>query len=200
MCRLRSVGIEAALKEVFADIEHRTQHWVQWISVANSSGAIDAKVARLEKEVEALKSAMQRSRSPRMRPRHGALHTVTRDGGTSGSGQSLFAVQGFTAWGPETTENRKLVVARVVQEGWRQRWSCSHELRADHGSGPTETVPAVPRVVQGDVLEVPEGSMQRRFGVPAQAQFYRLQHRRKAVQFLSLLAVEAQLIVSLRTS
>ena len=35
--------------------------------------------------------------------------------------------------------------------------------------------------------------MQRRFGVPAQAQLYRLQHRRKAVQFLSLLAVEVRL-------
>ena len=43
------------------------------------------------------------------------------------------------------------------QERWRQRWPWSHEFR-DHGFGPTGIVPAVPRVVQGDVLEVPEGA------------------------------------------
>ena len=54
MCRLRAVGIAAALKEVLSDNEHRTQHRVQLISFENSSGANDATIARLEKEVEDL--------------------------------------------------------------------------------------------------------------------------------------------------
>ena len=73
LCRLRAVGIAAALKEVTSDNEHRTQHWVQLIAIANSSSSNDATIARLEKEVELLRSAMQRSRSPRMRPRQRAL-------------------------------------------------------------------------------------------------------------------------------
>ena len=51
-----------------SDNEHRTQHWVQLIAIANSFGARDAKIAGFEKEVEELKSAVHRSRSPRMRP------------------------------------------------------------------------------------------------------------------------------------
>ena len=55
-----------------SDNEHRTQHWVQLIAIANSSGANDAKMARLDKEVEELKSAVHRSRSPRMRSKQRA--------------------------------------------------------------------------------------------------------------------------------
>ena len=60
-------------RQVASDNEHRTQHWVQLIAIANSSGANDAKIARLEKEVEELKSAVHRSPSARMRPRQQAL-------------------------------------------------------------------------------------------------------------------------------
>ena len=73
LCRLCSVGITAALKQVAADNEHRTQHWVQLVSTANSSGVNDVKMVRLDKEVEELKSAVHRSRSPRMRPKQRAL-------------------------------------------------------------------------------------------------------------------------------
>ena len=73
MRRLRARGIAAALKEVTSDNEHRTQHWVRRIAIANSSGSNDATIAGLEKEVELLKSTLQRSRSPRMRPRQRAL-------------------------------------------------------------------------------------------------------------------------------
>ena len=73
LCRLRALGIAEALNQVVTDNEHRTQHWVQLVAIANSSGANDATIARLEKEVELLKSTMQRSRSPRMRPRQRAL-------------------------------------------------------------------------------------------------------------------------------
>ena len=73
LCRLQSIGITAAMKQVTTDNEHRTQHWVQLIAIANSSGANDTKIARLEKEVEELKSAVHRSRSPRMRPKQRAL-------------------------------------------------------------------------------------------------------------------------------
>ena len=73
LCRLQSIGITAALRQVTSDNEHRTQHWVQLIAVASSSGANDAKIGRLEKEVEELKSAVHRSQSPRMRPKQGAL-------------------------------------------------------------------------------------------------------------------------------
>ena len=69
LCRLRAFGISEALNQVVTDNEHRTQHWVQLIAIANSSGANDASIACLEKEVELLKSTMQRSRSPWMRPR-----------------------------------------------------------------------------------------------------------------------------------
>ena len=73
LCRLQSIGITAALRQVLSDNEHRTQHWVQLIAIANSSGANDAKIARLEKQVEELQSASHRSRSPRMRSRQRAL-------------------------------------------------------------------------------------------------------------------------------
>ena len=70
---MQSIGISAALKQVEKDNEHRTQHWVRLIAIANSLGANDAKIARLEKEVEELKSAVHRSWSPRMRPKQRAL-------------------------------------------------------------------------------------------------------------------------------
>ena len=73
LCRLQSIGITAALKQVAADNEHRTQYWVQLIAIANSSSANDAKIARFEKEVEELKSAARRSRSPRRGPKQRAL-------------------------------------------------------------------------------------------------------------------------------
>ena len=85
LCRLRSLGIAAALKEVTTDNEHRTQHWVQLMAIANSAGSNDATIARLEKEVQLLKSTLQRSRSPRMRPRQRALPTVAADAGSSGA-------------------------------------------------------------------------------------------------------------------
>ena len=73
LCRLRALGIAEALNQVVTDKEHRTQHWVQLVAIANSSCASDATIDRLEKEVELLKSTMQRSRSPRMRSRQRAL-------------------------------------------------------------------------------------------------------------------------------
>ena len=67
-----------ALNQVVTDNEHRTQHWVQLIAIANSSGANDATIARLEKEV-GVRSAVSGSRF-RLVPRaknlsveHGAL-------------------------------------------------------------------------------------------------------------------------------
>ena len=87
LCRLQSIGITAALRQVISDNEHRTQHWVHLIAIANSSGANDAEIARLEKEVDELRSAVHRSRSLRMRPRQRAL--TAKDVGTSGSGKLL---------------------------------------------------------------------------------------------------------------
>ena len=104
------------LERGVSDNEHRTQRWVQLISVGDSSGANDATVARLEKEVEALMSAMQRSRSPRMRPRNEALPsaqgTLALPAPASSSSQSKGQLVEAQL---ETRENRKLVVARVAQ-------------------------------------------------------------------------------------
>ena len=68
-----SMGIAAALKSTYEDNEHRTQHWVQLVAIANSSKENDAKVARLEREVQELRSMVGRSRSPRMQPRQNSL-------------------------------------------------------------------------------------------------------------------------------
>ena len=73
MCRVWAIGIAAALTEVYRDNEHRTQHWIQLVAIANSSSANNATIARLEKEVEEFNTIVQRSRSPRMRPRQRAL-------------------------------------------------------------------------------------------------------------------------------
>ena len=72
-CRTMSMGIAAALKSTYEDNEHRTQHWVQLVAIANSSKENDAKVARLEREVQELRSMVGRSRSPRLQPRQKAL-------------------------------------------------------------------------------------------------------------------------------
>ena len=200
MCRLHSIGIATALKEVFSD-EHRTQRWVQLISIANSSGANGATVARLEKEVEAPKSAMQCSRSPRMRPRQ-AIPSSQGMLALPTPASFLFAVKGVS-WRRPNSEQRKTESWSWQgwrrQEGWRQRWCWSHELRADHGFGPPEIVSCVPLVVQGDALEVSEGVVQRRIRVPTQAQLHWLRQGREALQFLPLPASEAQLIIPLQT-
>ena len=57
LCRLQSIGITAAMKQVTTDNEHRTQHWVQLIAIANSSGANDTKIARLEKGAQVRSSS-----------------------------------------------------------------------------------------------------------------------------------------------
>ena len=192
-------GIAAALKEVFSDNEHRTPHWVQLISIANSSGASDATVASLEKEVEALQSAMQRSRSPRMRPRQGAL--PPSQGMLALLAAASSQSKGVRAWKSEQQQAESWSWQEWRrQERWRQRWPWSHAFRADHGFGPTGIVPAVPRVVQGDVLEVPEGAVQRRrIRAPTQAQLHWLRQGREALQILPLPAIEAQLIIPLQT-
>ena len=64
--------IAAALKEAFSDNEHRTQFWSADF-YCKFLCANDATIARHEKEVEELKSAVQRSRSPSMRPKQRAL-------------------------------------------------------------------------------------------------------------------------------
>ena len=67
------MGIAAALHSTYEDNEHRTQHWVQLVAIANSSKENEAKMAKLEREVQELKSMVGRSRSPRMQPRQKAL-------------------------------------------------------------------------------------------------------------------------------
>ena len=71
-CRTVSMGIAAALQSTYEDNEHRTQHWVQLVAIANSSKENDAKAAKLEREVRELKNMVGRSRSPRMQPRQEA--------------------------------------------------------------------------------------------------------------------------------
>ena len=68
-----SIGIVAALQSTHEDNEHRTQHWVQLVAIANSAKENDAKVAWLEREVQELRIMVGRSRSPRMQPRQKAL-------------------------------------------------------------------------------------------------------------------------------
>ena len=72
-CRTRSIGIAAALQSTYEDNEHRTRHWVQLVAMANSAKEKDAKVARLEREVQELRNMVGCSRSPRMQPRQKAL-------------------------------------------------------------------------------------------------------------------------------
>ena len=71
-CRTTTMGI-AALHSTNEDNEHRTQHWIQLVAIANSSKENDAKMAKLEREVQELKKMAGRSRSPRMLPRQRAL-------------------------------------------------------------------------------------------------------------------------------
>ena len=59
----------SALQSTYEDNEH----WVHLVATANSAKENDAKVARLEREVQELRSMDGRSRSPRMQPRQKAL-------------------------------------------------------------------------------------------------------------------------------
>ena len=90
LCRLQPIGITAALLQVATDNEHRTQHWVQLIAIANSSGANDAKIARLEKEVEEFKSAVRRFPVTEEAPQAESTSTVANVGASS-SGKFLFS-------------------------------------------------------------------------------------------------------------
>ena len=101
MCRLRAVGIAAALKEVLSDNEHRTQHRVQLISFENSSGANDATIARLEKEVEDLKSAVQCSKVSANAPQEESAPSSTEDVCSSGPCWLFFSVEGASTWKSE---------------------------------------------------------------------------------------------------
>ena len=66
-CRTTSMGITAAVNSTYEDNEHRL------VAIANSSVRNDAKIAKLERELQDLKSMVGRSRSPRMQPRQKAL-------------------------------------------------------------------------------------------------------------------------------
>ena len=70
---------------------------------------------------------------------------------------------------------------------------CAMSLQIDYVQDVYESTP-MPCCQSAHLLEVLEGSMQRRFGVQAQTQLYWLDHRRKAVRFLSSFAVENQLM------
>ena len=72
-CRTTTTGITAALHSTYEDIEHRTQHGVQLVAMANSTKENEAKMAKLEREVQELRNMVGRSRSPRMQPRQKAL-------------------------------------------------------------------------------------------------------------------------------
>ena len=121
LCRLRALGIAAALKEVTADNEHRTQHWVQLVAIANSSGSNDATIARLEKEVELLKSTLQCSRSPRMRPRQRALPPSQQMLALPGAFWFSFLRSAEKQEKHGTTGRRKELVAREVLARMRAR-------------------------------------------------------------------------------
>ena len=76
LSRSAVMGIRAALWQVIGDSEHRTTHWVQLVAMANSSlsqtmvnkGGLDD----VRKEIKALHSAVDRSRTPRGYPHGGA--------------------------------------------------------------------------------------------------------------------------------
>ena len=72
------MGIAEALRTTYEDNEHRTQHWVQLVAIANGSRGTDATVARLEREVQELRSMVHRSRSPRRQPKQKALPAPPR--------------------------------------------------------------------------------------------------------------------------
>ena len=69
----QSIGITAALLQVATDSEHRTQHWVQLIAIANSSGANDAAEST----------------------------STVANVGASSSGKFLFSAKGVRLWKPK---------------------------------------------------------------------------------------------------
>ena len=152
LCLLQSTGITAALKQVAADNEHKTQHWVQLIAIANSSGASDAKIARLEKEVAPFQVAEDAPQAA------GFSENV----GASSSGKFLFSAKGVRAWKPQRQPAKESTWQGCNwrkgfwrEERW-QRQGCD-ELREDHGHvSPGQDVFRVPSFAQRDVPQVSE--------------------------------------------
>ena len=177
-----------------ADNEHRTRHWVHLIAIANSSGANNAKIARLQKEVDELKSAVHRSRSPRMRPRQKALP----------QSQKMLALRASQSkdvrpWKPEQEPAKRSVVARVqqaVQTGGKDSGKGKGVMSFDRimdtlGSGPG--IFYVPPFAQRNVLQISEGRMQHCFSLREETFLRRLWCRRQALQLLPLFASNVQL-------
>ena len=164
----------------------------------DSSGANDAKIARLEKEVEELKSAVHRSRSPRMRPRQQALPQPKLLALPAQASSSSMPVDHARNKRKQRADRSKGAAkgkssgGKVSGEG---KGVMSFERIMDT-LGQTQAVCHVPSCAQGDVLQVSERRVQQCFSLWKEAFMCRLWCRRQAVQLLPLSPVDAQLIVS----
>ena len=111
-CRTTTMGIHRSIhspptKTTYEDNEHRTQHWVQLMAIANSSKENDAKMAKLEREVQELKNMVGWLRSPR-------IAAATENLASAASSSSPFTA-------PLQCQ-RFSEAAKRGQEGYRQRW------------------------------------------------------------------------------
>ena len=188
---------------MLSDNEHRTQHWVQLIAIANSSGANDAKIARLEKQVEELQSALHRSRSPRMRPRQRALpqsKMLALSAPASSSSQPMVLTASQNKRKQRAGRGKGSKGERFQRKEFWQRKG-SDELREDHGhTGSEPGFCHVSSCAQRDVLQVSEGDVHGRFSLPGGSIHVSFVAQRETIQLLPLSPIEAQLISSLRNS
>ena len=72
LCVRKGYSFQSAWWTVHRDVEHRMEHWMQLLTIANSS----SEVAQLRREVERLRQSV-RSRSPRVRQGQGTQLTLS---------------------------------------------------------------------------------------------------------------------------
>ena len=194
MCRPRSVGIAAALKEVFFPTTSTGRSTgsngflslIPLVPTAQLPQGLRRKLRHSSPQCNALG---RRGCGP------GRGHSYRHwDVGTSGSNQSLFAVSGVRSRRSDSEQQKTESwwwQGWRKQEGWRQRWCWSHEFRADHGFGPPEIISSVPPAAQRCVSNIRKRAVQRLISLQEEALMHRLWCRMEALQLLPLPASEA---------